>query len=264
MQIRAVVTVTRADGSTERVVSGASCEDVADAVAFILALALDAEEGPSAAAPPVASGLTETAGRPPETAPIPASMAITPTTRPSSSPASSASPPARFAWGGGVLLGATGGVAPTLAFSEGLFFEAARRPATALTQSFRLVGLHAGQTAETPAGTAGLDLFALRLQACPLGFGRATFVELCASFDYGRLRGRGHDAVVVKTSSATWYGPGVLGRAGAAVGGPFEVGVEGGLVVPLARDRFYFRPDVTAHTIPSLVGYGLLFVGLHT
>lgn len=263
-RIRAVVTVTRADGSVERPVSGSSCEDAADAVAFILALALDAETATTLEAPAGASGAAQTAGAEVEGALAAAVVPAAPVVSVATPPAAPARPPAsreRLRWGGGVLFGVSGGVAPALALTEGLFFEGALR-ARSLTQSFRLTGLHAGQTATTPVGNAELDLFALRLHACPVGFGRAFFVEGCASFDVGRLRGRGYDAVAAKSDSATWYGPGALGRAGAVVGGWIDVGAEVGFVVPLARDRFYFLPDVTAHTIPSVAGYGLVFVGL--
>lgn len=264
-RIRAVVAVTRADGSVERPVSGSSCEDAADAVAFILALALDADtEVGASEIPPAASSAAETANVRTQTqaATVPAPAApVVARVAPPPAPARPPATPLRFRWGGGVLLGASGGVAPALALTEGIFLESARRGAQSLTQSFRLTGLHAGQTARTPAGTAELDLFALRVHACPLGFGRALFVEGCASFDVGRLRGRGYDAVAAKSDSATWYGPGALGRAGAALGGPFEIGAELGFVVPLARDRFYFLPDVTAHTVPPVAGYGVAFVG---
>lgn len=236
VSIRAVVKVERADGRAEHSVSGANCEEVADAIAFILALALDPDT-PVEAAPPV---------------------------NPSTHDSDSVPVSSRWLLGGGLLVGASGGVAPALAVTEGLFFEVAQRSSTSVTLSFRLAGLHAGQTATTPAGDAKLDLLALRLHACPLGLGSSPFIELCASFDYGRLRGQGRATVHEKTSSATWYGPGALARAGLTVYGPLDLGAEVGIVAPLARDHFYFLPDVTAHRIPGLSGYGLFFFGLRT
>lgn len=58
-----------------------------------------------------------------------------------------------------------------------------------------------------------------------------------------------------RSASATWYGPGAQLRAGVVGFGVLAVTVEGGAVAPLARDRFYFAPDETAHQIPSLAGY---------
>jgi hypothetical protein len=50
--------------------------------------------------------------------------------------------------------------------------------------------------------------------------------------------------------------------AGTRAFGVLALGVEGGVVFPLARDRFYFEPDQTAARIPPVVGYGGLTLGV--
>ena len=156
-----------------------------------------------------------------------------------------------FHFGGGVTFGMTSGVAPELRPYLGLGLEVTRDHAR-----LGLSGLVSKGTADTATGSADLSWWALRLAACPAQLASGGwFVEPCATFDAGKLSGSGYDTRNRRSASATWYGPGAQLRAGVVGFGVLAVTVEGGAVAPLARDRFYFAPDETAHQIPSLAGY---------
>lgn len=240
-QLRASVTLTSLDGSAEREVRGADCDEVTRALALIVALALDPDASADApAAPPPAE--------PARPAPPPPPLAARPR------PADSA------VWlGAGATVGLTGGVAPALTPYAGLFVEAGLRGSS---PSLRLSALRARATTQTDAGSAELDWLALRSSACPVGLGSRLFARACVTFDAGRLRGRGYATLEPRSESSTWYGPGVALGLGARLFGPLSLGADLGVVAPLTRDRFYFGPDVTAHRIPALAGYFGLGLGL--
>ena len=122
--VQAHVQVRRADGVAERDVRGASCEEVARAAAFIIALALDPDEAltdgssaPSLAQPPGgASEEREPVTRVPAAAPAAQKQAPRRAKR-----ADREVHPLRF--GAGVLAGVTGGAAPAPALALGAFLK---------------------------------------------------------------------------------------------------------------------------------------------
>ena len=258
-RVKARVVVRRAEGTIHREISGEGCDEVIRAAALIVAIALDsdaeadtaaeaapAEAAPAEAAPPVTSRVLR------------AHDADADAEHRQRSPQREKEESAWWVGAGG-LVGLTLGVSPNAVFSQGVFLEGGERANAWLAARFRLTGLRAEGIAETAGGTAELNWLALRAAGCPLGFGAGRFLELCATFDFGRLQGKSQ-----KQRNATWFGPGAALRAGVLVQDLLTLGGDFGVVAPLARDRFYFRPDLTAHRIPVLAGYGLLWLGLRT
>jgi hypothetical protein len=242
--VHAVVDLELADGAVQRELDGSDCAEVTRAVALIVALATDPDADSPSAPPPV-----------PRTEPAPRARELR-----EQSPR--AEPPARLRYGGGVLLGFMGGAAPVPELYEGAYLELGRAPGPLLAPRARLSLLRASQNLETSAGKAELDLILARFAACPLRFGRDVFAEPCLTFDYGALRGRGYDTGSPASATSKFYGPGAALAAGATAWDLLAVRLDLGLIAPLARDRFFFAPDVTAHRVPAIAGYAGLALGV--
>ncbi len=225
---------------TEREVDGDNCREVVTAIGLILALALDpdADSGPITEEP---EAVSPDAPAPPVMPPPPPTIA----------------PPARR-WhpGIGVAAGVTGGVAPDVRPYLGFSLELAQDRDGVWAPRLALSAVTSSGTATTNAGSADLTLWALRLGACPIELASGSwFAEPCATFEAGKLSARGFATDNAQSASATWFGPGAKLRAGFIGFGVLSLAAEAGFVAPLARDRFYFAPDDTAHRIPNLAGY---------
>lgn len=247
----ASIALLSVDGSVRRDVDGADCAGVVRAVALIVALALDpdAREATPAAPPAV-----------PASPPPPAES----TSKTDFTPAPPSQEAATFSLGGGALGGVMGGVAPTLALYEGGYVGLTITNAAAWSYGFRLAAFRSQRSTETSLGGLEMRLLALRASACPLRRGAQWFAEVCATFDAGSLRGRGYDAIEPQTQNSFWYGPGLSLGLGTSLFDMVSIGVEFGALAPLARDRFYFAPDLTAHRVPVMAGYVGLGLGLRT
>ncbi|MFO0569753.1 MAG: hypothetical protein U0263_29150 [Polyangiaceae bacterium] len=221
-----------------REVRAPDCRSVAAALALILALALDPDglELPRSADPP----------KPEQRAAL----------RPVESPVD----PWRFS--AGALLGLTGGVAPEAAPAAGVFFEASRGQ-SGFRPTLRLAALVASASAETNAGDADFGWQALRVGASVWALGTPEpWLEPVATFDLGRLLGRGRGLDRSETGAALWYGPGAGIFAGAWLFHALTLGLDAGATFPLARDSFSIRPDAEVHRIPAVAGHVLLAIGV--
>jgi hypothetical protein len=224
----------RGDMVVRRSLDGADCSEVVAALALILALALDSEDDSFPA-----QGSTER------------SRAETSQRRPAWH--------AAFA----VVGGATSGVGPKLRAYFGVRGGIWRNADGVWAPRAELSGAYAGGTSRTAAGEAELRWWTARLGLCPFEVGTTQwYARPCASFDLGRLSARGYATRLARAAAAPWYGPGVLVATGTRALSALALGVEAGVVFPLARDRFYFEPDQTAARIPEIAGYGGITLGV--
>jgi hypothetical protein len=224
------------DGATHREVEATECTEVVRALALILAIAID-PDAVSPAPDPARSVAPEALGLPP---PRSASVARS----------------VPLWWAAGGSIGLAGGVAPSPSFTQALSAELRHGRAAGFSAHVRLSGVHAHGAVSARAGSADFDLLALRIASCPYRVGTVVALTGCASFDFGRLQGRGSRTRAEQTSSALWFGPGAFIDAEVSVLPWFRLQVEGGALAPLARDSFYFGPAETVHRIPDLAGYG--------
>lgn len=257
----------RADGSTyNREVSGAACAEVANALAFVLALALGAKDPEPAAQESAPESKPEAspapAPPPPPTAPV-ALSAPPRLPEPAGSPRRSA-----WSFGFGLQLGARAGLAPDWALVESSFFQA-RHESTApfgltLRLGFSNAQLDARQTAN---GSADFRWRTGGVEACPARLRLLKTLELvpCAGVHAGQLQVTGHPnpSAGERVASKLWLdGLGAL-RLELAVFRWLSVGLEGQLIVPFTPYRFTFdssNTSVTVYQVPHLASAA--FVGL--
>jgi hypothetical protein len=226
-----------------RVVEGDHCVEVAYALAFAAALAID----------PAAGGPPEPPRRAPSVAPVPA-------------PPRAAPPPSKkrsnLGLGGKVSVSTL--VAPTAAFGGELFVESSLDVAPGFWPSLRLAVSHSrSREASAGAGQAHFTRWTGGLEACPtrwpLGSLRAF---LCGRFDAGLLRGQGSGLDEPKASTATWVALGPAAHLRWVVGDFFFVEVDGSAIFPLTHPRFFFQPDSTIYEVPAVGAEGGLAIGL--
>jgi hypothetical protein len=223
----------RPDGTTyQRDVGGTTCSEVANALSFVLALALGAKDPgqaePTAAAPPAAAS----APVPPAAAPL-AVRAV---------PSSEPSPRSKSLWrlGVGTQFGVRSGLAPNWTTLEAGFVEARRLSATPFTLSLR-GSIERAQTVTTVVSdfswTAG------QLEACPARlrvFDPVTLVP-CVAGHAGVLRAVGHPADGQgRTQSKVWLDGLADLRLEARLLRGLSLQLQGELIVPFTAYDFRF------------------------
>lgn len=249
--------------ATPRDISAGSCEELVNAVALIVALALD----PGASAEPREARL-------PPAAPPASSSTAAPARDESAARApsverreSNEATVAVFA-GAGITNGVGSGVAAL--WSLGVAVRASLTPAWDAGVSLR--GMYARGSASAAPGGANLTLLGARVGLSPyVAASDQWLLEPSISFDFGSLEAEGRDVPNAATDSAPWIGPGVEllveRRFAEVLGGALAMGVRGGATWSLARDYFYFREDSNGGETrvfeqPAVVGHGSLALEL--
>jgi hypothetical protein len=235
-----IIDIDSSEGPTHREVQADDCAEVVRALALILAMAIDPDAGASPHAPESAAPIEPTRKAPRRAAPTASSQEVW--------------------WAAGASVGVTGGVAPSPALSESVILELGHGHEPGWAAHARLAGVHAHGSATAHAGAADFDLLGLRVASCPYRISVGLVLSGCASFDWGRLQGRGTRTSAAQSSSAKWLAPGGFVDAELRALPWLRLQLELGALFPLARDRFYFGPDETVHRIPSVAGYGGLNV----
>ena len=230
-----------------------TCSDVVDALALMVALAIDpgavnpVPAAPSARAPEVLSAAA-------------------------SAPASSLAPAARSHDDGGMLGGVDFAVAtdvmPQLVLAGSPYVGWRATGARLFAPSFRLSFILAGSgTLDVTGGTARFTWTVGRLDGCPIAWPRGALrVSECVRLEGGTLEVAGGMGVTAPRSSPRgWAAIGPLARAEWSFLPPVFVDAEAGALVRVTQDRFYFNPGMTtAFEVPALgvtagVGVGALF-----
>lgn len=238
--------VDELDGtSSVREVIGHRCDDIVSALALFTALTIDsgpvAPRAPAPAAPPKLT--------PPPALALPAARPSVPFPR----------------VGLGVLAGAFGGLAPVLAGGVEPFFDwSTWSNKSGFSPSLRFaVAFAASPTTATPAGSVTFLWLVARASACPvaLTLGPVT-ARPCSGIDAGILHGQGGDIAHPASSTRPWIAPTIAARAQWAVTTSIHLETEGGLAIPLIRDRFVLdTPPIDAHTTPPIAGFASVGIG---
>ncbi len=220
--------------TTTREVSGQSCEQIVDALAFVVALALD----------PTAS-----AERP--TSP---SVSPTPPDAPAA-PAAPSTPGARWRLSAAAHAGMTGAFPAGLQISVPVFVEVAREPPATLRRwspALRL-GFERGfgASVQVPVGVARFTWNVGRLDLCA-GLSVTPTLSLgpCLGVDAGALEGAGTIAHP-RNASSFWIALGGLARGRWQVRSPLFLEMDVGAVFPLVRDTFVFDPQTFLYKAPA-------------
>jgi hypothetical protein len=289
-QVEAQLTVLWPDGRrSERQLVDASCSQAVDALALLIALALDPtvqlgaatrdDSGP--AQPATAASPREDQPSAAETRAPTDGPALPPSAADTRVPADAAAVAAdehasakdadttgaaslrveRFSVG--LVAQLVGGAAPQLmpgfgAFALMLFGGSA--PWSVLLQ---LEATHAfsAELSEL-GGHAKFQLDIARLDACPLGLPLGPlWARACLAGALGRLAARGDDTYSPASSARLWASLGALLLMTLELGSQIEIQTSAALYAPLRRDAYAFRPDVFYEA--ALLGLDLrLGVGL--
>jgi hypothetical protein len=226
--------VGRSGETTTREVSGQSCEQIVDALAFVVALALD----------PTAS-----ADRPPSP-----SISPTPPDAPAA-PAARSTPGARWRLSAAAHAGMTGAFPPGLQVSVPVFVELGREPPATLRRWSPGVRLGFergfGASMQVPVGVARFTWNVGRLDLCA-GLSVTPTLSLgpCLGVDAGALEGAGSIAHP-RNASSLWIAPGGLARGRWEVRSPLFFEMDVGAVFPLVRETFVFDPQTFLYKAPA-------------
>lgn len=273
---RGTLAIVAADGASStsvREVRAATCDDVVSALALVAALAID----PEARTTPVAlvpapssssSGAPDAGvndGAPPPAPPASASNSASPSGLPAPPPTPSAPPPRKplepapekpVSLGVEVGVGAEGStvLATRPAFSVLLGLDVTRdslfSPALTLRASRSLAG-----TAATSAGSASFVFSNVALEPCPVRFRLAEGVSLlpCARLGVGYVDATGSGITTPANATRLWGDVGAHARVSLALARFFSLDFNGGVRVPVSRDRYYVEPDATVYEIPAVL-----------
>jgi hypothetical protein len=256
----------------DRDVEDTLCSDVVDALALVLAFAVDNAARLASPALPATRAFAAAPALPPAPArapaPVPtnaiplleprAELALPePDTRHQASPS-----------GMTVSLGAgfftTSSAAPDALVGGGAFGELEPRASGWLAPSARLT-LLAGENGAFVTRTASFLLISARPDVCPVRLGSAAAsLRACLAVNVGALRGVGIDIAHPTPVVSFWLDASLLFRARWAPGRRwFFAEAEGGLVVPATRPTFvYADPIARVYQPPSAAAVGSLAMGV--
>jgi hypothetical protein len=267
---RGALVIREASGrEATREVPGEDCREVAEALALITAVAIDADaRDPAAASPPVPLTPPSAPAIARSEPPRPAFTAPTPGF---SQPRRAAAPYWRLSVGTHLVV--TGAVAPDPLFGLQLLADVTLFSDWALAPTFRLSFVRGRSAlASTDDGYARFTWLAGRLEVCPSTWPRSAAspraagpvrvgISPCALLDLGALTGEGSNTLDAADETRPWVAPGLLGRLQLDLFRALLLEVEAGVTFPLLKYRYYFSPTTTVFTVPTAALFGGLGVG---
>jgi hypothetical protein len=224
--------IREADGTESiRTLEAPSCAEVADALALVVALAIDPHA--SAELPPAPQP------QPPQPPPAPPPV-----------------PRAPWRFEGGLAGFIATGFAPGgllgAQISAGAQLDATEFWAPVMRAGF---GYVAEQSFAVPGGRASFGWVGGQIELCPMGIhpGPALSWLLCGRGEFGSLRASGSNTVHPRSSSRSWeaVGPGTLFRY--VFVRPLALEASASVLFPWTRDRFLIGSAVV-HEVPVAVG----------
>ncbi len=242
--------VQEEDGrKSERSLAGADCAQVATALSIVIAIELD----------------PEAAAREPKEPPP-----VTPVAPP---PPPRVQMVERSPWRVGAILGGglVSALAPTLAGSAELSIELRRESPRLLAPVFRFGFAFSGNSTHRDVGSAQIVVFTPSLEACPVQLAlaaRRLIFEPCARMTAGFYYAQGSTPTPARGQNqlAIWGSLGAVVRALWLFAGPVFFEVDGEILAPLERDRFYFgevRTSPLYFQAPPVGFRGTIGVGVH-
>jgi hypothetical protein len=246
---RGRATITSGRRTALRDVEATECADVAEALAFVLAVALE-----ELAAPPLSTAAPSSAV-PVEPPPVPA-RAPPPPPEPSRA--------LRVAVGAQV--GAQGALAPDVSPTVGAFFDATWQRVGAFAPSVRLL-FEGARAPVVDVGTesARFTFLGASTYACPVRFGESLgtiTLRPCVLAQVGVLSAAAEGAPSVRTETRAWWAMGAVARGRWDFAPPVGLEIELGALAPITRDRFLFQPATVVHDVPAVGGlarFGVVF-----
>lgn len=249
--------VDETTGSTlTRELSGASCDEVASALALVAALAFDPQAKIDLALP----------ASPPPPLPLPSPRPAGPAARPTEPRPAKPAPEGPWRLGLGLQGRLASGPLPGFWPQGGLFLDAASTRRGWFAPSMRLAGfLTWRQGYEAGAGRASFSFGGGRVEGCPLRWALLETLEArpCLGLEMAWLQGRGRLDPVERQVNVLWVGLEASGRLRWAPTRAFFLETQGGLGVPLTPYRFVFQqPDTSIHRVSPISGQLAFSLGL--
>jgi hypothetical protein len=228
-----------------RRVDAASCKEVADALAFIAAVAADAP--------------------PPDEAPAPARAEDRDAAKPTSSPASLA--PTTSRWSGSASaageIASIGAEDPLLGFRAA--FAVARVDPGVLTPSFRVsIAQTLEATVAREEGAAHFRWTTGRLEVCPLRWSPVSGwrIRPCAGLETGFVVAQGDLQGEAHRRLRPWFAVAGAVSVSWEFAAPVSLELDLGAVVPLQRDEFFFQSNTVVYVPPVVEPKGSAGVSL--
>jgi hypothetical protein len=267
------VTVTDADrGEGTRSLDADTCDEVADALALMVALAIDPHASIAPVAPPASAGSaspdSDSGATPASTAPFadaappplplpppppPAPLTTAPTTDEADAAAAHGSSSAlRHVFAGADFAVATG-VTPTTLLAGSPYIGWRSTQASLLGVSVRGAFLRAATAAlDVPTGGQAIFTWTVgRLDGCAVLWpDRALRLDACARIEAGALDGTGEQIVGARTRHGAWLAAGPLARLEWSLLRVLELDVGVGPVFRTLTNRYYFLPGATVYQVP--------------
>ncbi|MGA7121551.1 MAG: hypothetical protein WBY94_15710 [Polyangiaceae bacterium] len=258
----AIMRAGRPDGT--RALQGDSCAEVADAIALVVALAVDPGDrsseddlapNPSLAVP---SSTRSTSRLPPPVAQeAPPAFAIARRDDRITSGAALAGSGRQAVYAGADFV-VVAGASPNALVTGSPYVGWRANRSTWFDPSLRLAFLRAGTGAidVSAGGTATFILTAAQLDACPMAWSRAAMhATACARLEAGALEAAGGNIAGAERNLRPWMAVGPMARAEWSLAPPFFFDAEAGALFRVIQDNFEFRPNIQVYRVPA-VGLG--------
>ena len=227
-----VVIVSSGGESSERSFVAATCDEVVDASALLVAIAVEAEPPPAA---PESAALSRRAPRAPSVLAVVGYVNA----------------------GVGAGLGPSPG--PVLEAGAGIRSNAGWGPEARIEGRRAWLG-----TAEAAGGAARFDLTAVAVEGCPLSLrGYGLRAAPCLAISVGSLAATASGYPAARDSASFHAGAELGARLTMDVGSLFFVGTEAWAALPLTPQTFVFGTSATAHRVASLGFSGSASLGVH-
>jgi hypothetical protein len=257
-----------------RMVLAETCEEVADALALVVSLAIDPRGSP----PPAAPLSPLDGGAPPLQATLPppsASLSVTPSVDPNRTAAQGSTEESRprtltTRSSHGVLFGGLDaaldvGVSPVALVGVSAYVGWQSKGGGLFSPSLRLaIDRALSGTISGPAGAAAFTWTVGRLDVCPVARKfHSLRLSACARMEGGTLEVAGSNIVAPQTKTRLWLSTGALTRGEWSFLQPLFLNVEAGASVRATNDRFLFLPDTTVYQVPLLGFCSAAGLGAH-
>jgi hypothetical protein len=244
------LTIREPDGSeASRSLRASDCAELADALALIVALAVD----PRASTGPLSE--------PPSAGDQPPPPAAEPTPKPAA--ASSDRPSVGFESAAELIVAS--GMAPGSLLGVKLSVGLVGGEDRATAPAARLAVMHAPQRSFSVAGaTMSVRWWAAGLELCPLALplGEGLTTRPCGQLEWGRLWAVGSNTVGGREARGRWFASGALAKLVWAPSGQLLVEADLAAVAPLAADRYLIGSTVV-HQLPVVAGRAGIGLGMH-
>ncbi len=245
-----------------RTVAGDSCEEVAEAMALVVAVAIDPRATLSVAEPEAQTEPAAMSVREAEQEPVvEAEPRVEVVRKPPDVPTA---PSSRWRAALGAQVALQQGQAPGILWTLPPFLELHLEGPSAPDPVLRLsVGRGADEEASAQGATARFTWTFARAEACAAWDAGVLRLVPCVMAEGGALRGAGEGVDSPRAETRPWFVLGLVGRGQWFLTPGLFLEAQGSLGAPLVRDRFYLEPNATVHDVPFLTWGGAVGLGAH-